>query len=262
MFTLLLFAAAAMAAADEDVTGTIRLTTDAKVLEYRTDGKLLKETPHKAESTERRLSPDGKQTLFWKDGAIFVGDKEGREAKQVSPLSMRCAAPIWSPDGSSIAFQGRVGENYQLHIVQRDGKNPRQLTDWGAGVEQIAYAPDGKLSYLRPNAEIRKFTPTALMLYDGKDHRVLVKEVFISDYAWSPDGKWIAYGTLNKLTFLEVATEKETEIPLATISELFFQHAANNIAWSSDSKAIACRMPAYISRAATWQRTAAPGIWR
>jgi Tol biopolymer transport system component len=252
MHAFLLLAAAAMAAPAAELTGTIRLTTDAKVLEYRPDGKLLKETPHQAEEVERQLSPNGKETLFWKEGAIYVADKAGRDARQVSPKMMRCATPLWSPDGSEIAFQGRVGENYQLHVVKRDGTDARQLTEWGDGVEQIAYAPDGKLFYLRPNAEVRKFTPAALMVYDGRDHQPLVKETFISDYAWSPDGKWLVYGTLHKLVFIDVAKEKETEVPLATISELFFHHAANTIAWSPDSKAIACRIPAYVSRAATF----------
>jgi dipeptidyl aminopeptidase/acylaminoacyl peptidase len=231
--------------------GIIRVVAGDKVVEYRPDGKKLKESPVSEDEIEPKISPDGKQTVYVKEGALYVADKEGKDPVRLSPKAMRAAVPMWSPDGTMIAFSGRLKDTYQLQTIGRDGKGLREVTDWPQGVEDIRYRPDGKLSYLRPKVWEGKFQPSDLVLIDGDKHEALVKDTFISDYAWSPDGKTLAYGKLHAIAFVALETKKSKEIPLSEISDQLFHHAPVALAWKPDSSAVACRLPAHVGRAAT-----------
>jgi Tol biopolymer transport system component len=248
MPAILFFALFAFAADD---SGTIRLTTVEKILEFSADGTKKREAAAVAADDEKTLSPDGKQLFFARDGVIVVTDRDGKHALQVSPTGLRCAAPYWSPDGKQIAFLGLRGDHWQLHTVDPNGKELQQVTDWPAGVQQARYSPGGQLSYLRMKATEGKFQEADLMVIGKEKHEPIIKEVFVSDYAWSPDGKTVAYGKLHALVFLDVATGKSKEIAAAEISDLLFHHAPTSLAWNPDGTAVVCRMPAHVGRAAT-----------
>src|SRR5688500_19122172 len=56
--------------------------------------------------------------------------------------------PRWSPDGQQIAFLATVPTNGQgrpqIFTVASGGGTPKQLTTPPAGVQQLAWAPDGR----------------------------------------------------------------------------------------------------------------------
>lgn len=233
--------------------GTIRFTTADKMLEFAPDGTRKSEkVVARHDPLEKQLSPDGKLSLYSKDGTLYVADSDGSHAKRISPEGQRCSTPTWSPDGNEIAFSVLKNDQWQLATMAADGTKLKQLTDWPAGIERPRYSPDGKLSYMRMKVYEGKFQPADLMLIEKAEHKVLVEDQFISDYAWGPDEKTLAYGKLHALVFLDVAAGKSETVTLASVSDQLFHHAPTSMAWSPDGKAIACRLPAHVGRAATF----------
>ena len=77
--------------------------------------------------------------------------------------------PAWSPDGSRIAFIGRVGarggvNNFEICIINADGTNLVQLTDNGVFDGTMTWSPDGhKVIFQRPGGA----NPTLLCAVDA-----------------------------------------------------------------------------------------------
>jgi TolB protein len=105
--------------------------------------------------------------------------------------------PVWSPDGSKIAFHGsRDGGDHEIYVVNADGTGRVNVTN-SPGSETIpVWSPDGsKIGFtsLRDgNAEIYVINP------DGTGLVNLTNSPAYDEYgqAWSPDGSKIAFHSL------------------------------------------------------------------
>ena len=69
---------------------------------------------------------------------------DGTYPRQVTTDGLYNSMPYWSPDGSQIAFLSARSGTQQLHIMDRDGGNVRQLTS-GSGLDAggVVWLPDG-----------------------------------------------------------------------------------------------------------------------
>ncbi len=57
--------------------------------------------------------------------------------------------PVWSPDGSRIAFYSNRDGNFEIYTIHPDGTNLRRLTHSDAGDGEMTWSPDGsKVAYL------------------------------------------------------------------------------------------------------------------
>jgi RNA polymerase sigma factor (sigma-70 family) len=222
--------------------GWIRVVGEKKALLFRPDGT------GRTESTApvpfgRQQSPDGKSIAYISssgDEAVYVADVDGKNARKVSPDKAVAASPGWSPDGRRIAFAARRGEQWQVYAVDRDGGNVRQLTDSPHGAWMSKFAPDGRLAYVSWHQRQGKLQPADLVIADGTDSKAVVRGVPVLDYAWSRDGKAIAYSEPGALVFHEVGSGKEQEIAFQDIDKRLTSHAAWLICWSPDDRAVVC----------------------
>jgi len=142
-----------------------------------------------------RLSPTGKRALFEHRGDIFtvpVDEGSWRNITRTSGVADR--HPVWSPDGSRIAWFNDAGGEYGLVIADQDGTNQRRI--------EIA----DPTFYLQP-----EWSPDGTRLaFTDTDYRVLILDVQsgrvthvdTDRYAhpersmnpvWSPDSRWVAY---------------------------------------------------------------------
>jgi DNA-binding winged helix-turn-helix (wHTH) protein/Tol biopolymer transport system component len=102
--------------------------------------------------------------------------------------------PIWSPDGSRIAY---TGANFNLYQTAAAGAGPEQLL---LGSLRFAYAtdwsPDGKtvlVNYAPLGAN--QLDVAALSIDDGTLTPVLTDDFTEVTARFSPDGRWIAYSS-------------------------------------------------------------------
>lgn len=145
-----------------------------------------------------RLSPDGRRVAAWVEEAeaeVWLYDV-ARDALSRATFTGDNHTPTWSPDGASLAFES--GRDFVHHLFVRplDGApGERQLT-FGAHHHYLSdWSADGRfLSYTEFNPE----TGADVLVVDQKDGatRAVARSPFSEKEAvFSPDGRWIAYGS-------------------------------------------------------------------
>ncbi|UCE98516.1 MAG: PD40 domain-containing protein [Dehalococcoidia bacterium] len=101
-------------------------------------------------------SPDGSQILFYsnRDGneEIYVMNADGsNQTRLTNNPSYDHKNPIWSNDGSRIAFEVTWGEfptdqdNREIYVMNADGSNQIRLTDNSAFDGYLAWSPDDSM---------------------------------------------------------------------------------------------------------------------
>ena len=75
---------------------------------------------------------------------ICVVSIDGGEPIQLTSNLARDANPVFSPDGRSIAFETNRDGDYEIYVMESDGSNQRNLTNFPSGNDQVpAISPDG-----------------------------------------------------------------------------------------------------------------------
>ena len=202
-----------------------------------------------ADGTDRtKFTDDGFDSgLDWSPGSrlvyvsdpdveIFVADPDGTSVKQLTHNDHDDVDPVWSPDGSRLAYTATLGEDRTvLFAIKADGTNDRKLTNNQANSTQPAWSPDGTMIAYTHNdgthAEIH------IIKADGTNDRKLTNNQANSTQpAWSPDGTMIAY-THNDGTHAEIHIIKAD----GTNDRKLTNNQANSTqpAWSPDGTMIA-----------------------
>jgi tricorn protease len=93
------------------------------------------------------LSPDGATVVFGFQGDLWRVPAQGGEAVRLTAHPAYDTAPVFSPDGRSLAFaSNRFGDD-DVFVVPLEGGPPTRLTFAGTGDVPRAFAPDGRTVY-------------------------------------------------------------------------------------------------------------------
>jgi tricorn protease len=84
------------------------------------------------------------QIAFEYGGEIWLVDRNGGEAKRLITGTGIEVQPIFSPDGSMVAYTGDYDGNEDVYVVPTAGGEPRRLTYHPASDVALAWTPDGK----------------------------------------------------------------------------------------------------------------------
>jgi Tol biopolymer transport system component/C-terminal processing protease CtpA/Prc len=173
------------------------------------------------------LSPDGKRLAFVYRGDIWIAESSGGRAAPLTRNVEMEGYPMFSPDGSWVAFASLRGGNWDMYAVPAAGGEVKRLT-WNSG-DDIAYgwSPDGKnliFSGRRDTNDGMVFTldvNTLRLRKLAQDYRAMAYP------SYSPDGKTVVMGYrglfhwsrpryngsgAHQLALLDPATGKRTEL--------------------------------------------------
>ena len=100
------------------------------------------------------ISPDGRFIVFtrtWVDqmkdqsrSNLWLANADGSRVRELTRGGWRDSGPVWSPDGTRIAFlSDRDGTN-QLHVTYVDTGEVAQLTHLQRAPSSLTWSPDGK----------------------------------------------------------------------------------------------------------------------
>ncbi len=92
---------------------------------------------------DARISPDGTRIVFSYKGDLYTVPAQGGDAVRVTTGPAYESAPVWSPDGRSIAYASDRNGGKDIFIIPAEGGAPRQLTFNSAAETPEAFSPDG-----------------------------------------------------------------------------------------------------------------------
>jgi imidazolonepropionase-like amidohydrolase/Tol biopolymer transport system component len=148
------------------------------------------------------VSPDGKEIAFDLLGDLYVIPMAGGEARALTHSIAWEMQPRYSPDGRHIAFTSDAGGGDNIWIMDRDGKNPRQVTEEDFRLlNSPAWSPDGQFIAARKHfTSARSLGAGEIWLYhrsSGGDGLQMTKrpndQKDVGEPAFSPDGRYVYY---------------------------------------------------------------------
>jgi tricorn protease len=139
------------------------------------------------------ISPDGKRAVLGARGDVFTVPAEHgitRNLTRTSGVHERNA--VWSPDGRWIAcISDQTGED-EIWVVAQDGSKPaRQVTKNAETYKyRLVWSPDSrKILWADKRLRLRYANVRTGQITDAARSEAWE----FSDYAWSPDSRWIVY---------------------------------------------------------------------
>jgi Tol biopolymer transport system component len=150
------------------------------------------------------ISPDGKYVAYVDQTGLYLRSIDSGETRAVSvspELRSRIWRIWWFPENGKLLATGTSSEGVDLWVITILGEGPPRLL-YRHG-EYPAISPDGRLIAF-VNGELgRRDREVSVGSVSGETARKLVTEgdnQWVFSPAWSPDGRWIAYGRRRKVT--------------------------------------------------------------
>jgi dipeptidyl aminopeptidase/acylaminoacyl peptidase len=176
--------------------------------------------------SDPQLSPDGRQVVYvlseadWKAnkriGHLWRVNADGSGSVQLTQGADGESSPLWSPDGKSVAFLAKRGDDEvtQIYLLPAAGGEGRRLTRHETRVSSISWSPDGASLYFvaadpktaeqkareKARDDVYAFDETyqqehlwKVRVADGGEERITTGDYTIRGYALSRDGARVAF---------------------------------------------------------------------
>ena len=175
-----------------DGTGQSRLTNDGA------NDEAPKWSPDNSRivfQSDRDFQINGDNPIYGSD--IYVMNWDGSGVSRLTSAAYDDIAPVWSPDGTKIAFQSaRNGLNNQIYVMNADGSGQVNISNNGANETQPSWSPDGSKIAFASDRDQAGFSSTYVMSANGTNQTRLTSSGtgFLDQQpAWSPDGTKLAF---------------------------------------------------------------------
>src|SRR5882757_9162748 len=91
--------------------------------------------------------------VFSYAGDLWKVAREGGDATHLTSGVGLETSPIFSPDGTQIAFEGEYDGNKDVYLIPAEGGTPKRLTFHPGQDTPVAWTPDGKQILFRTNRD-------------------------------------------------------------------------------------------------------------
>lgn len=193
------------------------------------------------------ISPDGRIAFHRVSGVgpatssadVFTMAFDGSDVRGLTDDPAIDGFPVYSPDGTKIAFASERLGKQELFVMNADGTDQVRLLHIADDLDEThpTWSPDG-----RQIAFIRSIVPPGtagglwVMGSDGSDPHLLLGAPLVAFPTWSPDGTRIAFqrevGDEPRLGVFEIATGRVVDLGPGWLPR-----------WSPDSSRLAFSMP-------------------
>ena len=191
------------------------------------------------------LSPDDSHLVVERDRPhhdlwiydLRKGDLHGEDLLPTQFTSGATAGlPVWSSDGSKIAFATEKAGRFEVHLKSMFGTQEEEVLVSGGDSLPLAWSPDGStLLYSIDESGLQSASLWAMPMQGPRTPRQLLKApYYTSDGVFSPDMRWIAYGSRESGTQRIYATPYPGPGPRILISPGY----GGNPVWMKDGHAI------------------------
>jgi tricorn protease len=137
------------------------------------------------------LSKD--QVVFSYAGDLWTVGRSGGDARRLTTGTGLESYPVFSPDGSQVAFAGEYEGNLDVYVVPATGGEPRRLTYHPAPDIPVGWTPDGKSILFRSGRSSHaRFRRLYTIPSEGGNPTELPLPM-AEEGSFSPDGQHIAY---------------------------------------------------------------------
>lgn len=150
------------------------------------------------DATEYALSPDESALAFVVHGEVFAMPARGGKANRLTDTAGVEHNVAWAPDNKKLVFVSDRNGYEELYVLESDDPDTtdltratkfksRALTSTPEPEDAPSFTPDGaRVAFVRAG---KLWTMKA----DGTDAKALVDQPQVTEYEWSPDGKWLVY---------------------------------------------------------------------
>lgn len=112
-----------------------------------------------------KISPSGEEIVFTYRGSLYKVPAKGGKAVRLTTQDSYDANPVWSPDGSKIAFASDRNGNFDVFVMDAAGGPATRLTSQSGPEIPQTFSPDGK--YVLFSAAIQD-APASLQFPSGR----------------------------------------------------------------------------------------------
>ena len=215
------------------------------------------------------FSPDGQRITYvtWADaekGAVWVANADGSNAAKISVRGDQYANPVFSPDGTKVAYLKGRGSVYHeedlasesiFEIHYWDGRRSQYVMDVqsvgpNARMPRLSFDPKGERVFFKesppaptpPTEPVRILTYLSSVKLTGDDYKRHIETRFGSEIMPSPNHDWVFFKELHKLYLapfpqtgkLLKLNASETGLP----AKLVTAKSGDWLNWSPDGKTL------------------------
>ena len=139
------------------------------------------------------LSPDGTQLVYsGADNHLYMMNIPTGQSLALTEATFD-SQPLWSPDGTRIAFSRLTDKGYNIFVMDADGRAVRALTDNSENFMVGGWTPDGQ-KVIGVSAQGGGI-PAQLFEVGGGTAQTLdfIRQPGDENISISPDGQWVAF---------------------------------------------------------------------
>ncbi len=151
------------------------------------------------------ISPDAKRVVFSAynnvrgQGDLWLHELETGVRTRLTFEEVDESFPVWSPDGTTVYYLRTDTEKQTILALELEGRDEPRVIYEGQGISGISdISPDGLTLSISVNDSASSALRALLLPVDASSAPVSVDQSAVQSLGarFSPDGRWIAYGTL------------------------------------------------------------------